>query len=363
MKMNEILIKNRHYMLSIIIIQFVLFVSCQRNNMINYEVSYEGMCDIGKDKSKSFCIVLYDSTSFTPEDYIEKYTRLAACTDNIIVDFIEINSGNNDWYIKMLRPDILPLTCIFDSDGILIDLIPGSSSESMKYIIRGLKLGEPAVEFHFNCLYGDNKLEKIRLFRKIFRIRNNLESGKNVQMSIDSLKEDMYPYLLYLKLKNQIHLKDTTAAQETAERLLEFNSAEDLVTYEDELFYANQFIDSDYDSLSAPKIQIIPCEISLDNCKVSESVPVILKVTNIGHRLLKISDIITSCSCIQLQSDIENYDIYPGDSAVVGFYFIPDQEGRFHRDIFIASNSYKMPLCHVTINATCISSATKRKSN
>ena len=355
MKMNDILHMTRHYVLYILIMLSVIFVSCQRSNMINYGVSYERMCDIGKDKSESFCIVLYDSTSFTSEDYIEKYARLISRADNMIVDFIEVSSENNDWYVKMLRPEVLPLTCVFDSGGILVDLIPGSSSESMKYVSQVLEFGEPTTEFHYNGLYGEDKLNKIRLFRKIIRIRKDLESGKDIQMSVDSLQEDMYPYLLYLELKNQISLKDSTEAQSTAERLLEFNSAGDLVTYEDELFYAQQILDPGYDSLSAPKIQIEPMSISLDSCIIGESVPVILKVANVGHRLLKISDIITSCSCIQLMSDIKDYDIYPGDSAYVGFYFLPDQEGSIKRDVFIASNSYKMPLYHVTVNANCIS--------
>ena len=359
MKMNDILHMVRLYILYILIMLSVMFVSCQRGNMINYGVSYDIMCDIGKDRSESFCIVLYDSTSFTSEDYIESYTGFVPRAYNMIVDFIEVDSENNDWYVKMLRPEVLPLTCIFDSNGILVDLIPGSSSESMKYVNLVLEQGEPTTEFHFNGLYGDDKLDKIRLFRKIIRIRKVLESGKNILMSIDSLQEDMYPYLLYLELENQISLKDSTAAQATAERLLEFNSAGDLVTYEDELFYANQILDPGYDSLSAPKIQIEPMAISLDRCKVGESVPVVLKVTNIGHRLLKISDIITSCSCIQLMSDIKDYDIYPDDNAYVGFYFIPDQEGNIKRDVFIASNSYKMPLCHVTVSATRVSATNK----
>lgn len=58
--------------------------------------------------------------------------------------------------------------------------IPGSSSESMKYVNLVLEQGEPTTEFHFNGLYGDDKLDKIRLFRKIIRIRKELESGKDI---------------------------------------------------------------------------------------------------------------------------------------------------------------------------------------
>ena len=294
---------------------------------------------------------MYDSASFTSEDYIENYTRLASHAGNTILDFIEVSSEKNDWYIKMLRPEVLSLTCIFDSDGVLIDLIPGSSSESMKYVSQVQAHGEPTTEFHFNGLYGEDKLDRMQLFRKIIRIRNELESGGDVRMSLDSLQEDMYPYLLYLKLKNQIHLKDSVAAHATAESLLEFNSAGDLVTYEDELFYAHQILDSGYDSLSAPRIHITQDVIILDSCRVGESVPVILKVGNTGQRTLEISDMITSCSCIDLMSDMKEYSIYPGEHAMIGFNFIPDIAGEVQRDIYIASNAYKKPLVHITVKA------------
>lgn len=328
-----------------------ILTSCQKQTIIYYDVPYEEMCNIGKAKARSFCIILYDSTSFGPDNYMDKYTQAVSESSNLIADFVEFRSEKNDWYVKLFRPDILPLTCIFNRQGILVDLIPGSSIESMKYVSLGIEQGKSTGEFHFNGLYGDEKSNRIMLFRKIIEIKQSVESGKNIVESIDSLSGDTYPYPLYLKLMSQIQQKDSTGARKTAEALLEYDSAGDLVTYEDELFYAHQILDPGYNSLSAPRIQITQDTILLDSCKIGEPIPVILKVDNTGQHSLEISDIITSCSCIDLMSDIKEYSIYPEEHAMIGFNFIPDKAGEMQRDIYIASNAYKKPLSHIAIKA------------
>jgi hypothetical protein len=60
-------------------------------------------------------------------------------TDNTIYNIVDVNSVDNDWYMKWLCPVSTPLTCIFSSDGILIDLIPGISKESFLYSEEAIK--------------------------------------------------------------------------------------------------------------------------------------------------------------------------------------------------------------------------------
>lgn len=351
MKTNDILNKVRQYVLSVSILMLAPLCSCQKQTIIYYNVSYEDMCNIGKKNARSFCIILYDSTSFGPDNYMDKYIQSVSKSRNLIADFVEFRSEKNDWYVKLFRPDILPLTCIFNQQGVLVDLIPGSSMESMKYVSLGIEQGNPTGEFHFNGLYGNEKTDRIMLFRKIIRIKQSIESGKNVVESIDSLSGETYPYLLYFKLISQIQQKDSTGARKTAEALLEYDSAGDLVTYEDELFYAHQILDPGYNSRSAPRIRIAKDTILLDSCKIGEAIPVILKVDNTGQHTLEISDIITSCSCIDLMSDMKEYSIYPEEHAMIGFNFIPDRAGEMQRDIYITSNAYKKPLSHIAIKA------------
>lgn len=68
----------------------------------------------------------------------------------------------------------------------------------MKYVNLVLEQGEPTTEFHFNGLYGDDKLDKIRLFRKIIRIRKELCNTTATTVYID-ITDVPHGSLYYIK--------------------------------------------------------------------------------------------------------------------------------------------------------------------
>ena len=79
-------------------------------------------------------------------------------------------------------------------------------------------------------------------------------------------------------------------------------------------------------------------------------IPLTFVIENIGQRPLKISDILTSCTCVELKSEKREI-IPPGQSIEIKFDFIPDAKGEIFRKIYVASNSINTPISRITINA------------
>lgn len=71
-------------------------------------------------------MVLVDSTQRLSQKYLLNLNNTNLVSENkVIYNILDINSLSNEWYMKWLCPVSLPLTCVFSSDGVLIDLIPG----------------------------------------------------------------------------------------------------------------------------------------------------------------------------------------------------------------------------------------------
>ena len=155
-------------------------------------------------------------------------------------------------------------------------------------------------------------------------------------------------------MKNSLSVKDSLKAKEYASALLKFHKPEDLIMYSDEIFFANTLIDPSYNINTAPKIQVCQKDIVLDNCIINIPVPIILDINNEGEKALHITGIQTSCTCIDLMSDIREYEIYHDEPIKVGLYFTPDKTGNTYREIFIYSDAYKNPVYRITINANIV---------
>lgn len=336
-------------------LSFVL-VSCGNSGHIYYGIPFEQLREVAEKNDKPVCLVLYDSSSFSPQDYVKRYSESGNAFNKAVFGFLDATSSDNAFYGKLFRPDVYPVSCIFDHNGKLIDLIPGCAKESMLYVNKVISDGTMTDEYHYNRDYGESKADRISYFNSVFDIMDMLAKSEDASEKIDSLERvDVCPYLLFLKIKNQVMWQDTVSARLTANSLLAFDTPKDLVTYQEEYHYANKIISSGYNENTAPRISISPSEVNLKDCVKGKTVPVVLKIDNKGKYPLVISGILTSCSCIEMMSDIERYEIYPDDHAYIGFYFTPDVAGAVHRDIFFASNDYDSPITHIEVHADVVS--------
>lgn len=111
----------------------------EQKDVIYYNKDFNEMTNIAKDIDQPFCIVLVDSLNFTANEYLYLLNNYKVMDRGISYNFINTTLNENKWYSQLLSPQIYPVTCIFNTTGELIDLIPGSSNESILYIDRVIK--------------------------------------------------------------------------------------------------------------------------------------------------------------------------------------------------------------------------------
>lgn len=339
-----------------ILLWFILLImiSCdpgKHEYHVFHEKPFNEILDIAIDADLPFCIILSDSLSINSNKYIDLNRKHKTPINNAIYNFVNIDLKDNKWYAKLLSPQIYPVTCVFNTSGVLIDLIPGSSKESFAYVNKVINTKCPFAEFHYNQKYDKDKLELISYINSAIALKLNIDRGQYVVSKIDSMLQVIeHPYILYLKLQNQLQFGKNIEARKTAQELLLFDSAQDLYEYYDEFMIANQLLDSTYNYKTAPLIESISNKIELSECNIDQIYHLDIDIVNKGEKTLKISDILTSCSCLKLISS-KKHLINFGELLTLRFEFTPDALGNIFREVYIASNSKNTPIYLVTINA------------
>lgn len=329
-------------------ILFTLSCINEENKFYTYNnKSIEEISSLANNAGLPFCIVLIDSTHFTVNEYLKMIKTHTKSPHSILYNFINIYNSDNKWYSKLLSPHIYPVTCVFNTNKQLIELVPGSSIESFFYIDKAILSEETSSEFHYNQNYEKDKNDIINMVNNAIILKSKIYTDKDADICIDSLlAKRNHPYLLYLKLENQIHFNKTIEARKTANELLGFDSASDLFYYYDELLTANKVLNPMYHN-SAPKISSSTNIINLPNCIIDHTYNVDIEIFNNGGHPLKISDILTSCSCVKINSSKKNI-IDPGKSIILNFDFTPENKGSVYREVHIASNSLDTPIYTIT---------------
>lgn len=329
----------------------VCLLSCQNKDTVVYDVPIPVM----QESENSFCVVLHDSL-YNPQNYIDKVKAFAE--KDFVLDFINTDRSVNRWYLKLLRPHILPITCVFKKNGDLLDIIPGDSKEAILYTESTLINEQMNFDYHYNQKYGEEKKVIVSLYDALIKYRLQIEKyEENRRHEIeepiitDSL---VYPYSLVLKMKHKMLVGDTLSAESVAREIEESISSENIYTYYDDLFEARHVLDSSYNESSAPKIVLDSLSFSLGQCHKDAMITRVLRIENKGKNVLNILKILTSCSCVELLQDIEGYKVYPDEELLVGIRFVPDRMGVLEREIYILSDSYEQPLLVVPIKCNVI---------
>lgn len=333
------------------ILLFVLMItSChyKKSYIFNNE-PFDKIDSLATLRQLPYCLVLLDSIGFvsaTESDnpFITLHSRKA------IINYVNVDLESNTWYLKILQPQLLPVSCIFYG-GSLIDVIPGASKESIVYLNSVLQK-KIMSDYHYNQLYGNKKKTKFIEYEQLIRVKNSTDQRKNDIVFIDSiLNEQSGLYLLYLKMQNQLAFNDSAGAKMTAKRIVSFDTRENIVRYSEEIFNAHHVLDSDYNVLTAPRIKVNPSNVNIEHCVLQERKTIPIEVTNVGQRNLVIYDILTSCSCLDLMEENIMCELLPGESYTIGITFTPDVEGIVLKDIIIISNSYSSNITHVPVKA------------
>ncbi|MDR2272477.1 MAG: DUF1573 domain-containing protein [Sphingobacterium sp.] len=340
-------------LLSYLLFTLIAIVSCTpKEENVQTNRTYEEILKTAQQKKLPFCIVLTDSTQSPSKEYLESingtYNYIA---DNAIFNIIDVSSKESKVYLKTFVPTSLPLTCIFSSDGKLIDLIPGIAKESFLYMEQAFKEGK-TTQYHWPNSFQKNKETLMPILKQLVDFENNL-GNKNYKWEqyahlSDSLK---YPYIDYLLMKAAVITNDTDLMISRAQKLLSTESSRNLELYKEEFIEAKKIIDPTFNIANAPSIRTTNKNIVLSDLKIGQSIPLDIILYNDGKESLKIEKIDMSCSCVTLEGINSEIVIGSGKKYTARFYFKPTDSGELTRDIFIYSNAINQPNLHINILA------------
>lgn len=343
-------------MRSLLFIGIICLMGCSKKDATAYEnVSFEDICSTAMMHDSPFCIVLSDTSNNLSKEYIYQLKKnYDYLYEKSFYNIIDISNKKNEWYLKWLRPVSFPLTCVFSSDGTLIDLIPGASKETFLYTAEAIKY-LIFTDFHWPNFFEMNKKQVVPLLNDILIQKENLYQGiytpSEMDQLIDSLK---YPYSYFLKLVGEIMIHNEKGAQHTAQSLINLETPQSFELYRNEFSTGKKVLFPDFDFNAEPHIRVDAIRINLPDCKENVSYLFEVLVHNDGDKPLIVSEIHTSCMCLEQHKYDKNIVVKPKDSFPIKFYFTPDMKGEMFREIFIASNAINIPILHIDIFANAI---------
>ena len=318
----------------------------KKGSVILNNKSIEETKIIAHDMHSGYCIVLLDSTQILSRQYREKIEN-SIIEEPTIYNLVDINIPENEWFLKWLCPISLPLTCVFSKDGNLLDLIPGSTRESLLYANDAMSK-ECTTDFHYINRFDQKKEHLIPILNHILKCSLDIRQGVFVDNSItDTLK---YPYPYYLKILGYMINNDTISAINAAEEMLMLENSYYLDLYNNEFVTAKTIVDPNFDVSKEPNIRVNKDEVILSYLKKDETYPFDITIFNDGEKKLEVSKIYLSCTCLKLET-ADHLTVSPKDSVQLHFLFKPDQKGDVFREIFITSNAINTPIQYIKITA------------
>lgn len=340
------------------ILAFGLFgVGCSnpQPKTMQYDEPFDKIYSYASENDKAFCIILVDSTQRPSQKYLLNLkNQNIALTDDAYCNIVDINNSSNEWYMKWLCPLSIPLTCVFSTDGTLLDLIPGATKETLLYTKQAISNKE-MTKFHYPNRFNLSKSEIVPLLNQILKSKIELDQGlyesTALNNSIDSLE---YPYPYYLRIIGELLDNDTIESKLAAKSMVELENPFYLEQFKNEFIVARKILDPNFDVNDEPNIRIDKSVISLSDCRQNESHPFTISICNDGKKPLEVAKIFKNCSCLSQMDYTEEFVIAPKDSVIVRFKFKPDQQGEATRDIFITSNAINKPIIYVKVLANTL---------
>jgi hypothetical protein len=332
---------------------FVLLSCGKKEAHLYHGQDINDMIEVAHREKQLLCIVLLDSTYGSSNIYrqrlSEKYTDITA---NAVFNMVDVNIPTNKWYREWLYPVSLPATCIFDlsSDTLkLMDIIPGATHECFDAIDQCIKKRKPSSLRYINR-FSPEKEVIIPVLGKIFRCKIGVDSHADMSREIEETLETVqYPYNWYLKALNAHEQGNDSVAVFSGNKMLAFDSIEDIELYSGLYSEVRDIIDKNYDVKNEPVLILDRYHVNLGNCELNVPKTFGIRFTNTGKRPLEIKNIVLSCGCVSLKH-ANKFSISPQDSVTVNFEFSADTQGDVEREVKVYSNG-TVPVEKIKITA------------
>ena len=315
-------------------------------SIVVYDKTFDEIHAISSDLNQSYCIVLLDSTQKFSMQY-KAMIQSSSSTKSVVFDLIDINNPNNEWFLQWLCPLSLPLTCVFSAHGNLIDLIPGSTQESLLYTFEAMTNGQ-MTNYHYANRFNMRKRELVPLLDNVLKCYSQIQQGVFIPEAFSESLD--YPYAYYLKIIGGQLNNDSTCAISAANNMIAFTTPYYIDLYRNEILIAKKIINPKFDIRKEPHIRVSNDNVVLKYLEQDKTIPFEITVYNDGEARLDISKIYLSCSCLKLDT-IDYFSIPPKDSVKIHLTFQIEKKGESFREFFITSNAINNPIQHIAVTA------------
>ena len=188
-------------------------------------------------------------------------------------------------------------------------------------------------QYHYANHFKIDKSTLIPLLDKVLKSKIDLEHGVYSGL-IDSIVNTLhYPYVYYIKMIGEMINNDSTNALSTAKDMIRLETPSYLELYKSEFITAKKIINPNFNIADEPTIRVNEDVITLSDVKNGGERPFNITIHNDGEQQLKISNIIKSCSCLELDSINSSFIVPPKDSIQINFIFRAEQQGEIIRDM------------------------------
>lgn len=320
-----------------------LFCGChdESKNNVFYDWEYLSIKEKSISEKRIFCIVLVDS-AFDVSKYLEKMKR----TDffpSFTWYIVNTDVKENNWYKYLLGSSKSPFTLQFDTCGNLRNITYGISRFSLQSLDESLTSSDKDVVVYRNFGFLENSAihansSDVHLqINHLLKLKDFLSDSTGCNIDTDTIMKDMtlaYPYSEYLKIQcdKRFHRNDS-AILRGKEFLEHYGNASYGNTYGSLLAEVRHLVEE----LTFVGGMVATADSETYCCTLGDTLNIQIRLTNQTHSPVEISSIEPSCHCIQI-SGFPKEQILPGESKIYDFFFIPDSEGHFYREIYFHSN-------------------------
>lgn len=287
---------------------------------------------------KYHCLILMDIASSANDKYRAFLSHNKKLTDKALFNIVDVNIMENKWLEQWLSPMTIPVTCVFNPSGKLINLIGGCTYESTSLLKENIVNERDVDEYMYPNRFNLKKREIISVMGKTLECKLKLDNKENISDDIqDVLSVLKYPYNLSLKLENELKLGLDSLAIRTSKDILSLKNSYNILLFHDLFFTAEQVADTNYNIKKAQNIEIISDSINLGDCIKGETYLFDISIKNKGYYPLTIYEVYSGCGCLAYLGD--RVTIPMQETVKLSFKFVPEVKGNVFRTAYIISDS------------------------
>ncbi len=318
-----------------------LFFSCKptpKELTIFYDMPLEEVQKIANEEDKVFCVVLTEpecpSCAGMVQSLGERYGHLES---KVVFNVVDVSLLENQWYSHWLCTGAFPTTCVFSSEGKLQAVIQGAAPVCQQCVASTIAGDFKCTSSFENLRFPARGEHRILMLNTLLFCKQNLVRGIDISAEIEPfLKQNVYPYSLFLKCFNEEKQGRHEDAVYWAKRMIENENSYYNHIYDDLHQEVKAIINPNY--LADASVLSVVEELKLENCKLKEAKPFSLMLTNSGKSPISIRDVVVSCSCLKLLSE-KQYTLQPNQSTKVNLVFTPDVRGDVFREVTFFSDA------------------------